>query len=127
MTEATQQIEATGATTMRGALRYGRSFGIGAAFAVGWTPCIGPILGAILTLAATSATVWKGTFLLSAGALGLGGPFLITGLALGSVMTGMRKIRPLMPVLEITGGLLVIVIGALIFMDEFTMFNRYFT
>ena len=107
--------------------RYGKSFGIGSAFAVGWTPCIGPILGAILTLAASSGTVAKGTVLLSAWSLGLGVPFLITGLALGSVMTGMRKIRPLMPVLEIAGGLLVIVIGALIFLDEFTMFNRYFT
>src|SRR3990170_1722436 len=112
MTEAAQQIEVTGGTTMRGALRYGRSFGIGSAFAVGWTPCIGPILGAILTLAASSGTVWQGTFLLSAWSLGLGVPFLITGLALGSVMAGIRKIRPLMPVLEIAGGLLVIVIGA---------------
>ena len=115
----------------RGALpaiaRYGKSFGIGSAFAVGWTPCIGPILGAILTLAASSGTVWQGTFLLSAWSLGLGVPFLITGLALGSVMTGIRRIRPIMPVLEIAGGVLVIVIGALIFLDEFTVFNRYFT
>ena len=107
--------------------RYGKSFGIGSAFAVGWTPCIGPILGAIITLAASSATVVKGTVLLGAWSLGLGVPFLITGLALGSVMQGIRKIRPLMPALEIAGGLLVIVIGALIFLDEFTVFNRYFT
>jgi cytochrome c biogenesis protein CcdA len=106
---------------------YGKSTGIGAAFAVGWTPCIGPILGAIITMAAASGTVVQGTFLLTAWSLGLGLPFLITGLALGQVMTGMRKIRPLMPVLEVLGGLLVIVIGALIFIDEFTIFNRYFT
>ncbi|MGB2694236.1 MAG: cytochrome c biogenesis protein CcdA [Dehalococcoidia bacterium] len=108
-------------------LRYGKSFGIGSAFAVGWTPCIGPILGAVLTLAASSATVVHGTFLLAAWSLGLGVPFLLAGLMLGQAMTGMRKIRPLMPVLEVAGGLLVIVIGSLIFLDRFTIFNQYFT
>ncbi|MCH7697518.1 MAG: hypothetical protein IH865_01080, partial [Chloroflexi bacterium] len=49
------------------------------------------------------------------------------GFALGSVMRGMRKIGPLMPILEIVGGVLVIFIGALIFLDEFTIFNQYFT
>ncbi|MCH7839677.1 MAG: hypothetical protein IID38_05525, partial [Planctomycetes bacterium] len=119
-------------------MRYGKSSGIGAAFAIGWTPCIGPILGAILTLAAadsaaagTDLAAWgsvlHGAFLLSAWSIGLGIPFLITGLALGTVMRGMRKIGPLMPVLEIVGGVLVIFIGALIFLDEFTVFNQYFT
>ncbi len=108
-------------------LRYGKSFGIGSAFAVGWTPCIGPILGAILTLAAQSGTVLQGTFLLAAWSLGLGVPFLIAGFALGAVMRGIRKIRPIMPVLEAVGGVLVIFIGALIFLDEFTLFNQYFT
>jgi len=107
--------------------RYGKSFGIGSAFAVGWTPCIGPILGAIITLAASSATVLKGTLLLASWSLGLGVPFLIAGLALGQVMAGIRKIRPLMPALEIAGGLLVIVIGSLIFLNEFTILNQYFT
>lgn len=114
-------------TALPAIARYGKSFGIGSAFAVGWTPCIGPILAAILSLAASSATVLKGAVLLASWSLGLGVPFLITGLALGSVMQGIRKIRPLMPALEIAGGLLVIVIGALIFLDEFTIFNRYFT
>lgn len=109
------------------ALRYGRSFGIGSAFAVGWTPCIGPILGAVLTLAAASSTVLQGAFLLLAWSLGLGVPFLIAGMMLGQVMRGIRKIGPLMPALEVVGGLLVIVIGALIFLDEFTIFNQYFT
>ncbi|MCH8025379.1 MAG: hypothetical protein IH866_01175 [Chloroflexi bacterium] len=120
-------------------MRYGKSVGIGSAFAVGWTPCIGPILGAILTLAAadnagaagTSASAWgsvlHGAFLLSAWSIGLGVPFVVAGLALGTVMRGMRKIRPIMPVLEVVGGVLVIFIGALIFLDEFTIFNQYFT
>ena len=108
-------------------LRYGKSVGIGSAFAVGWTPCIGPILGAILTLAATSGDVLQGTFLLASWSLGLGVPFLIAGMALGTVMKGIRKIRPIMPVLEVVGGVLVIFIGALIFLDKFTIFNQYFT
>lgn len=109
------------------ALKYGRSFAVGSAFAVGWTPCIGPILGAILTLAASSSTVLQGAFLLAAWSAGLGLPFLLTGLALGSVVGGMRKLRPVMPALEILGGVLVILVGALIFLDRFTVFNSYFT
>ena len=103
---ATTQTVPTSPTAIagRGALpsvaRYGKSFGIGSAFAVGWTPCIGPILGAILTLAASSATVLKGTVLLGAWSLGLGVPFLIAGLALGRVMAGIRKLRPVMPLLS---------------------------
>lgn len=129
---ATQSAPATQAPNgARGrvpsALNYGKSVGIGSAFAVGWTPCIGPILGAVLTLAASTGTVLQGTFLLLAWSLGLGVPFLIAGLALGSVMKGMRKIRPLMPTLEIVGGVLVIFIGALIFLDRFTIFNQFFT
>ena len=122
-------VPAGGGGRVRGlsALRYGKSFGIGSAFAVGWTPCIGPILGAVLTLAATSATVVQGTMLLAFWSLGLGVPFLITGFALGSVMRLLKKVRPLMPVLEIVGGVFIIFIGALIFLDEFTIFNTYFT
>jgi cytochrome c biogenesis protein CcdA len=112
---------------MDAAGRYGKSFVIGAAFAVAWTPCIGPILGAILVLATESGTVAQGAFLLAAWSLGLGVPFLIAGFALGSVMRGIRRVRPLMPALEVLGGLLVIFIGCLIFLDRFTIFNQYFT
>jgi len=118
---------ATASGVLPPALRYGKSFVIGSAFAVGWTPCIGPILGAILTLSASSATVLQGALLLSAWSLGLGVPFLIAGAMLGRVMVGVRKIRPLMPALEVLGGVLVIFIGALIFLDRFTIFNQYFT
>jgi cytochrome c biogenesis protein CcdA len=125
-------MESTGtavppASQQRAIVGYGKSFGIGSAFAVGWTPCIGPILGAILTMAASSATVAQGAFLLAAWSLGLGVPFLLAGLTLASMMAFIRKVRPLMPVFEIVGGVLVIFIGALIFLDEFTIFNQYFS
>jgi len=107
-------------------INYGRSFGTGAAFAVGWTPCIGPILGAILALAASSATVLKGAYLLAFWSAGLGVPFLIAGLAMNPVMAGLRKIRPAMPAIEVLAGSLVILVGVLIFLDRFTIFNAYF-
>jgi cytochrome c biogenesis protein CcdA len=109
----------------RSLVNYGRSFGVGSAFAVGWTPCIGPILGAIFTLAASSGTVAQGALLLAFWSLGLGLPFLVAGLALGTVMAGIRRLRPVMPVLEVAGGALVIVVGVLIFLDRFTIFNQY--
>jgi cytochrome c biogenesis protein CcdA len=109
------------------ALRYGKSIGVGAAFAVGWTPCIGPILGAIFALAYDGGTVVRGALLLGAWSAGLGIPFLIAGLAMGQVMTGLRKIRPALPVIEVVGGAIVVLVGVLIFMDRFTIFNEYFT
>src|SRR6266550_1890676 len=107
-------------------LPYSRSSLVGAAFAIGWTPCLGPILGAVLTLAASSATVLHGAILLAFWSAGLGVPFLITGLALDRVLRFIRKLRPLMPALEVAGGALVILVGILIFLDRFTIFNSYF-
>ena len=109
------------------AVRYGKSIGVGAAFAVGWTPCIGPILGAIFALAYDGGTVVRGALLLAAWSAGLGLPFLIAGLAMGQVMTGLRKIRPALPVIEVVGGAIVVLVGVLIFLDRFTIFNEYFT
>jgi cytochrome c-type biogenesis protein len=63
---------------------YARSLLIGSIFSLGWTPCVGPILGAILTLAWTSQTAWQGVQLLLVYCLGLGLPFVIVGLAAGS-------------------------------------------
>lgn len=129
MTTQARQTASTGGAPRPGwaaGVNYGRSFGTGAAFAVGWTPCIGPILGAILTLAASSATVLKGAYLLAFWSAGLGVPFLIAGLAMNPVMAGLRKIRPAMPVMEVLAGSLVILVGILIFLDRFTVFNTYF-
>jgi cytochrome c-type biogenesis protein len=105
---------------------YTRSFLVGSAFAIGWVPCIGPILGGILTLAGTSASVWTGTYLLMFYSLGLGIPFLLTGLAVSDASAFFRKIGPALPVVEIISGALLIFLGALIFLDEVTQINQYF-
>ncbi|HEY8491033.1 MAG TPA: cytochrome c biogenesis protein CcdA [Dehalococcoidia bacterium] len=104
---------------------YVRSFLIGAAFSLGWTPCVGPILGGILTLAYTSATVWHGTLLLVFYSAGLALPFLLAGLALDRSTAAIRRVRPLLPVLSGVSGALLVAGGVLIFLGEFTVLNQY--
>ncbi len=108
-------------------LNYAKSFGLGAAFAVGWTPCIGPVLGAILTLSATSADVAQGAYLLLVYSLGLGVPFIITGLAVVPMTRFFRRIRGIMPAVEIITGAMIIAVGVLLFFDELTIFNSWFS
>jgi len=108
------------------ALSYARSAGFGASFAVAWTPCIGPVLGAILTLAGKSGTVYQGAYLLLAYSAGLGVPFVATGFALGSVTDTLRRFHRFLPVLEVTTGALIVVVGILVFLNEFTSLNQYF-
>lgn len=119
---ATTVLVATRST----ALSYARSVGFGSTFAIAWTPCIGPVLGAIIALAAASSTVHQGTYLLLAYSAGLGVPFLITGYALASVTSGLRRFRNLLPVLEVGAGAVVVAVGILIFLNEFTSLNQYF-
>ena len=107
-------------------LGYVKSAGVGAAFAVGWTPCIGPVLGTILTLSASTADVAQGMYLLLVYSLGLGVPFIITAFAVVPVTSFLRRYRWALPIVEITMGVLVIFVGSLIFLDELTIFNRYF-
>src|SRR3546814_10814111 len=66
---------------------------LGLAFAFGWTPCIGPILGAILTVGATSSSVAEGMFLLDVYSLGIGIPFLLATMFTDFLVSGMRKLR----------------------------------
>ncbi|MEM6941879.1 MAG: cytochrome c biogenesis protein CcdA [Pseudomonadota bacterium] len=91
----------------------GSSFGayvLGLAFAFGWTPCIGPQLGAILSLAATEASVQKGTLLLGVYAAGLGIPFLLAAMFITRAMGVMNRIKPYMKLIErVMGGLLLLV------------------
>lgn len=108
------------------ALNYSRSAGLGAAFSVGWTPCIGPVLGAIFALAAESSTVGQGAYLLLAYGLGLGVPFIVTGFALGTVSAWLRKLGPALPAIEFAAGAIVVFVGALIFLGDFRSVNQYF-
>lgn len=105
---------------------YARSFGFGGSFAIAWTPCIGPVLGSILLLAKESGTVHQGAYLLLAYSAGLAVPFLIAGFAIGSVTAGIRKYGRFLPVLEVAAGAFVVLIGVLVFLNEFTSLNQYF-
>lgn len=94
---------------------------VGAAFGAGWTPCIGPVLGAILTLAGTSETVWQGTGLLLAYSLGLAIPFLLAALALDRFLATFKRFRTWIPVLEKASGALLVVLGLLLLTGRFTL------
>lgn len=94
---------------------------VGAAFGAGWTPCIGPILGAILGLAGTSDTVWQGTGLLLAYSAGLAIPFLVAALALDWFLRAFRRFRRWIPTVEKASGLLLIFLGLLLITGRFTL------
>ncbi|HEX7365346.1 MAG TPA: cytochrome c biogenesis protein CcdA [Dehalococcoidia bacterium] len=100
-------------TTGNSSPGYLRSIGIGAAFALGWTPCIGPILGAILMLACNTQTVAQGALLLSVYSLGLGIPFIIIGLAWGAIMPLWKSVNRYLGIISIVSGALLIVVGIL--------------
>ena len=95
----------------------------GAAFALAWTPCTGPTLGAILALAGTSNSASHGAVLLAVYCAGLGVPFLITGLAFGTATTAFAVIKRHYPVVIGTGGAVLIAMGVLIWTGEFTQLN----
>ncbi len=97
------------------------AFVIGLAFAFGWTPCIGPILGPILFLAGGQNTVWNGIFLLSIYSLGLGVPFLLTALATHNLLNVFDKVKRHFQVLEIINGVFLIFIGVLMFTGRFSL------
>ena len=92
---------------------YLRSLLIGVVFSLGWIPCVGPILGGILTLAASSQTVWQGVYLLLAYCLGLGLPFIAVGLALGAASRYIRWLSRHAFVTSIVAAVLLISVGIL--------------
>lgn len=103
------------------------AFFVGAAFAFGWTPCIGPILAGILGLAATQQTVGKGMLLLLVYSAGLGIPFLITSLGVARFLKWFSRFRRYLRIVEIFSGVLLIVIGLFIVTDRLSWFARYLT
>jgi cytochrome c-type biogenesis protein len=93
----------------------------GIAFGAAWTPCIGPILGAILTLAATRSSLAQGTALLGVYTLGLALPFLLTALALDRFLVWFQRFRPYLVWVERVSGVLLILLGVLLVTDRFTL------
>ena len=96
----------------------GSSMLLGCAFGLAWTPCIGPVLGSIMTLAATGATALRGAALLAAYAAGLAVPFLVAGVALGRVMSAARVVRDRYALVRALSGAVLIVAGLLVFFDK---------
>ena len=101
------------------------AFLVGIAFAFGWTPCIGPILGGILTIAASRDSVGEGMQLLAVYSLGLGVPFFATALAINHFFTAFAKIRRHYHKVELVSGALLVVIGLLIFTNRFTVIAQW--
>ncbi|MCC1491616.1 cytochrome c biogenesis CcdA family protein [Cognatishimia sp. F0-27] len=103
----------------------GSAFGayiLGLAFAFGWTPCIGPQLGAILSLAATEASVARGTTLLAVYAAGLGIPFLLAAMFLSRAMGVMNRIKRHMVLIERIMGILLVAVGLALVTGAFSAF-----
>jgi cytochrome c-type biogenesis protein len=105
---------------------YARSFLVGSAFSAGWSPCIGPTLGAILALAVSSGTVAQAGILLLAYAAGLSVPFLALGLAYNSVKPVYDRVKRYTGVVDYASGILIIIVGILIFTDSLVNMNNLF-
>ncbi len=101
------------------------SFVVGFAFAFGWTPCIGPILAAILALAAEQDSVMKGVVLLSIYSAGLAVPFLLTSLGIDRFLGFYTRFRRHLHTVEVISGVLLIAVGVLIFMNNLKILSGY--
>ncbi len=95
-------------------------FLLGFAFAFGWTPCIGPILTTVLTIAAASDKIQRGVLLLAVYSAGLGIPFLLTALGIGKFMTFYKNFRKYLHAVELFSGALLLFVGALVFVNKLT-------
>ena len=115
--------EAAESTTPRSiSLRSGRPYSsgfagtclVGVAFAAGWTPCIGPILASILVVAASSGQVGEGVALLAVYSLGLGVPFLLSGLLFHQFLLAFKRFRKHIRLIEIGTGVMLMVVGVML-------------
>lgn len=98
---------------------------VGITFAVAWTPCVGPILGATLALASTSGEIGRGTMLLTSYAAGLALPFFLSALAINSFFQFSLGLRRYIQTIHIIGGLLLVIVGILLITDYMTLLNAY--
>jgi cytochrome c-type biogenesis protein len=103
------------------------AFVLGLAFAFGWTPCIGPILASIMTIASTKETVTEGMFLLAVYSAGLGIPFLLTSIALNKFLNFYGRFKRHFHAVEVASGALVIAVGVLIVTGSLTRLATWFS
>src|SRR5512146_1364568 len=96
----------------------------GITFAAGWTPCIGPILGSILTLASMSQTATTGVAMLGAYSLGLAIPFFLSALAIRRFVGVFGRIRRFIPLVTTASGIMLVLLGVLLITDYFTVLSR---
>ncbi len=105
---------------------YPASLLVGIIFGIGWTPCVGLILGAILGMAASASTLTQGVLLLLVYSLGLGIPFLLLGLGLDQVSKALKWLRPYLGKIEIGTGVVIILAGVMIYFNLLLYLNQYF-
>jgi cytochrome c-type biogenesis protein len=101
------------------------SFLIGTAFAAGWTPCVGPVLGTILAYASTTESMSGGVMLLSAYSFGLGLPFFLTAFGMDTFLSYFKNFRTYLGGVSFVSGGLLILVGIMIFTDSVTLFTSF--
>lgn len=99
---------------------------MGMAFAAGWTPCVGPILSSILVYATSMDTIGRGILLLILYSLGLAVPFVLTALAVDKLSSKLPKVTKHLKVVSIISGILLIILGVLIFTNKVGLLSNYF-
>ena len=104
---------------------YVGSFLIGTAFAAAWTPCVGPILGAVLAYASTTESMKDGIFLLASYSVGLGLPLFITAFSVDSFLNYFKKARVFMRGVSVVGGAFLIVVGVMIYGDSLARLTSF--
>ena len=98
---------------------------VGAAFGFGWTPCIGPVLGSILTLAAVESSIGKGILLLSFYSLGLAIPFILSGYGISKFLAFSKNFRKNIKIVSVTGGVILLITGILILTNQLQALGYY--
>ena len=98
---------------------------MGVFFSAGWSPCVGPVLGAILTLALNGGSLKLGAGLLTAYSAGLAIPFLVAALGIGWVSTVLRKYSKVMRYVEIAMGVILVIVGIMLIAGTFALIARY--
>ncbi len=102
-----------------------RPFVVGIVFGAAWTPCVGPLLGAALTIAAASGEAFRGTLLLVAYALGIGVPFMLASLGLASSSAARKRLQRIGPVIQRVGGAMLVVLGVLLVTGAYDRLTSY--